>query len=368
MPRRGWGAGESGGGIHDTRPRLDSTSRRSVAGLPLSGVATCDLCVVMTTLCLLSIALVWGRGGVSGGGHHHVVHGSVRHNASHADAGDKSARFDNALDGEVFILVHVHYLSLGIAVTAATAVQHAAMLARKRSTLAFLRWGIGAETTLHTLVVNALCVFLCAEVAGLTDMYQLVVSAALHVLSFVLSTAVLLHRRGASVGRIGFEPSRAPADAEAGGVPPGAPTGNGGRESKETLLRWFGLCPIRKGSSFPPVYTALLATSVRVVAATQCILPWMWVIAHYIIGIFSADQPDVTIKLVPIFLLFFNLVKLSWLPGLSGSRLPTNARRVYYVESAFDVLVSCVVLIPALVDVLLPAAAVLHTHGDGDSR
>jgi hypothetical protein len=303
-----------------------------------------------------------------------VVHGTVVHNRTEVDA---MPRLDNALGGGgVPTLIHIHYLHLGFAVALAGIVQHAAMIFRRRSMAAFLSHGIGAETTVHTLTTNALCVFLCAEISGLADLYQVVVTCAAHGLAFVLATAVLLHMHGvgstlcALSGPVDPVGATAGVDAEAGA---GAGAGAGVAVSKEDKvvvgrrLRWFGVCPVRMGHSHPPVHTIVLAQTTRVVAMLLCLFPWAWVMPHYVAGVQAGHRPDVTILLLPPLLLAFSLVKLAWIPGVAWARTPSNTRRVYFTETLFDISQAFVILFCAMVDVLVPAAGLVHGLVDGDA-
>ena len=342
-------------------------------------VTLCDACIVLCTLVLLCIALAWGSGGAIGGsGHHHVVHGSEMHNRTEVD---EAPRFDNALDGGgVVHMVHVHYLNLGIALACVTVAQHVWMITRRSAMVQLLTLGIGAETTVHTLAMNSLSTFLCAEISGIADVYHIVVVSSLHVLSLVLVTAVLLHSHGLSTVTT---PTPALCSSGRGthqvgtsvavSMPPSLPlqpnnrAGGTVKDNPGLGLRWFYLCPLRRGVSHPPAFTTMLATTVRAVAVAQCLLPWAWVAVHYGVGITSSTRPDVTIMLLPPILLFLNSAKVVWMPGVAWARTQENTRRLYGTEALFDLMIVFSTLFCAMVDLLMPAGALVHSQSDGDA-
>jgi hypothetical protein len=266
-----------------------------------------------------------------------------------------------------------------MAVAGTTAAQHALMIVRRRASAVFLAHGLGAETTIHTLATNVLCILLCAEISGLSDLFQVVVSCTAHLLAFVLATAVLLHMHGAGERtRLKIQVPSAFRSICSGGVKmvdteAGGGAGTGGDESVTEEAgeggrpRWFCVCPVRMGTSHPPMYTTMLAGTARGVAFLLCFLPWVWVMIHYVMGVRSKNRPDVTITMLPPLLLLLNAVKLAWIPGIAWARSTRNTRRVYFTETLFDLSITFSILFCAMVDLVVPAATLVHATSDGDN-
>lgn len=382
-----------GGGAARRRPPAHNRHR----AVPSALVMVCDVCVVVILLLLIGVACIWGNGGTAQHGHHHIIHGSVVHNDS-APETDATPRYDNALDGSAVAtsMVHIHYVHIGTAVCIIGIIQHAAMIVRRHSTTIFLRAGIGAETTLHTLACNALSVLLCAEVSGLSNTSELALFLLLHGVAFALATAVLLHMHGAGgpmCNPLAVEGVSQWCGAHPGvqlelGVPPSAPVhprkygddGGADRDTGATMgtgtpsthgrdhapgtpLRWFGVCPIRMQTAFPPADTVRLAKMGRAVAAFLLAIPWMWVSIYYIAGWTSAQRPDATIILLPPLLFFLNAAKISWIPGIAWTRSVDATLRTYSTESLFDTSIAVIIMVCALMDVVFPAPALVHVDG-----
>ena len=356
-----------------------------VSPLRLYCFAACDVCVVVVVGVMMAITIVLTAGGVAVQPQHHPVHGTQHHNSSRVD---EPLRMDNALDGgRGFDLVHIHYLHIAMATSAATGVQHTCMAMRSATASVLLVRGVGAETSVHSFVVNVLAVLMSAEISGLATWFSIAVSVALHALSMALATAVLLHNHGAPTSNDTQPGCMAmvarglvAGDVEGGhATPPCEPargrgrgrslhservrgrertTPGGGAEYEdhkehkehERALWWFGACRLHLRGSHPPHYTTQLARTARAVAVALCLLPWVWVAVYYVGGIQAPVRPAVTIVYLPPVLLIFCVIKVGWVPGIAWARTAENTARTYYVEALFDTIICFVMLFCALAD------------------
>lgn len=379
----GTGTGTTTGVGMDTDMELGQAGAQHGQGgkraYPRRGTALCDGCVVCWCLVILCIAVAGGQWGTPGGGHHHVVEHNAEHNASFVHG---SIRLDNALDVPGVTdgtWLHVHYTHLAMVMCVVTLVQHVCVMLRQRPTATFLACGIGAETTVHTAVLNVLCLVLCAEVSGIADVLLLCTVVVSNALAGILLCAVVVHQHGTGNTTLtgSCDTSLSTAQNTPGPVTPkrkgGATRGNQPRASASVPsppvstkavphLAWFGVWPMRTGTSFPPPQTRFLVRSVQHVASVLLVGPALFVGACYTLGMTTRNRPDILMQLVPPVLLSLMFVKVGWSPGNPWFRTASTSRQSYFVEAFFNLAIVFVAVLCAVLDVVVPAQELVHVE------